>query len=1050
MVLKSMRERPLRILTAVAAYDGHDASVLALNRALLAGTRPVEVVYLGFNMTGEQIASAALQEGVDAVAVSSYNGGHLQFFPHLVRRLAEKGMGATLVFGGGGGTIISDDAEALEAAGVEKIYGPGWPLDDIAADLTGRIAARAANAPAPPDPAEWGEGPPTPADLSRLLTMAEHSAGESLGIFDNWLMRADNAPARVLAVAGDGGSGKSTLIDELVRRFLGAFADKKIAILANDPTTATGPTATAFLADRVRMNYIYDERIWLRSVATGSVYAPLSPALPLLLRVFRAAGYDLVVVETPGTGQTGLDLGALRADLLAYVKTREYGGGLQLQKDQLLRDADMVVLNKADLEGAEAAFGEMRAVLEELEKGAQLFPTTAKATGDPGLDQLFAELCRRLGWPVPEPPKVTDIFRYAKQSVLVPHRRRAYLAEVAEKVRAYDRWAAGQLQKLRENPGDPARLDPACAGLLEQWPKQWQELSMQAGSRTEMASLVETPNGLKLPRVALPDPGDRAESLRFLLEEGLPGQFPFATGIYPYRPVSAGETTRQFAGLRGPEETNRRLHLLARGVDRPRLSIAFDGITLYGADSDEDPGSVGKIGEGGVAIDTWEDMKLVLKGFHIPDISTSMTINGPAPIVLAMYFVAAQESELERAEREKGGLLGEEEREALCRRTLHILRGTVQADILKEVQAQNESIFQPDFAIKLLGDVQEWFNVNGVRKFYSMSISGYHIGEAGASPVQELAFTLANGFTYVENFQARGMAVNDFAPSLSFFFKVSHEAEWLAYGAVCRKIWAIAMRDVYGADQRSQMLKFHTQTSGRALQAEEWDTLNPVRLTYHALLGLLANANSLHVDSADEPMTTPGEKWVRQATMIPNYLREEAEGFVIQNLLSGSYAFRALMREVQALVLEEFDRIDQLGGVGPATERGYQRRCIAENSAKYERERRRMAQGHAGEPRRRIIGYNAFELSDGHPDKYPPVAEVVRPGPADWERQLARVRDFKERHREDAPVYLARLKQVALQGGNVFGELLETVRHATLGQITGALAEVGGRYRKMV
>ncbi|HET6418661.1 MAG TPA: methylmalonyl-CoA mutase family protein [Geobacteraceae bacterium] len=1045
-----MSTRPIRILTAVAAYDGHDASVLALNRALLAGERPVEVIYLGYNMTGGRIASAARQEGVDAVAVSSYNGGHLQFFPHLVASLAEQGMGGVLVFGGGGGTILPRDAAALESAGVEKIYGPGWPLDAIAADMTERILARLPAAPALPDPSGLTGGPPSPVELARLLNMAGSASGEFERAFHQWLAGGAAGAVKVIAITGDGGSGKSTLIDELVRRFLDAFPDKKIAILANDPTVAADRTATAFLADRVRMNNIHDERVWLRSVATGSVYAPISPALPLLLAIFRASGFDLALVETPGTGQAGLDLGALRPDFTVYVKSREYGGGLQLRKDQMLREADMVVLNKADLQGAESAYEELHAMLAELGKGKALYPATAKAARDPGIDLLFAALCGRLGWPVPSCPEAADIFSYAKRNVLVPHRRRAYLAEIADMVRVYDRWTTEQIRKVRENPGDLTRIDPTCAWLLEQWPDHWRKLSLQGGGRAGSDQYVETPNGLKLPRVALPDPEDRAESLRFLLEEGLPGMFPYATGIYPYRPASAGETTRQFAGLRGPEDTNRRLHLLAHGVDRPRLSIAFDGITLYGADSDEDPGSMGKIGEGGVSIDTWEDMKLVLRGFSIPDISTSMTINGPAPVILAMYFVAAMETEIERAEREKGTPLSGGERDEVNRRTLGALRGTVQADILKEIQAQNENIFQPEFAIKLLGDIQEWFIGNGVKKFYSMSISGYHIGEAGASPARELAFTLSNGFTYVENFLARGMAIDDFAPSLSFFFKVSHEAEWLAYGAVCRKIWAIAMRDVYRAGAHSQRLKFHTQTSGRALQAEEWDTLNPVRLTYHALLGLLANANSLHVDSADEPMTTPGEKWVRQATMIPNYLREEAEGFIIQNLLSGSYAFRALMKEVQAKVLEEFDRIDQLGGVGPATEMGYQRRCIAENSARYERERRRTSGGGDKRPLRRIIGYNCYELPDDHPDKRPSAAEVVRPGSGDWERQLSRLRDFKERHREDAPVFLARLKDVALQGGNVFGELLETVRHATLGQITRTLSEVGGRYRKMV
>jgi len=1063
--MAAILKAPVRLLTAVAPFDGHDASILALNRAILDAAFPVEVVYQGFNMTAEEIATAAVQEGAHAVAVGSYNGGHLQFYPHLAKRLVELGGDGILVFGGGGGTILPDDAGKIEAGGVEKIFGPGCPLDDIAAEIIRRVHERwnPLQDRRPgffTDPhellasAEAGNE----AALSDLLRIAERRARgfpvpeEFDRAYRSILGRGRAAPTRVVVLTGEGGSGKSTIIDELVERCLHDAPERRIAILANDPTVAREDTGSALLADRVRMNHIYGPKVFMRSVATGEPYAALSPATPEAIQILCALGFDLVIVETPGTGQTGIDLRGLRPDVVLYVKAAEYRGPLQLHKDQMLRVADLVVVNKVDLQGAESTYEEISSFLagEGGGRPPSVHAVTAKTVGDPGLDGLYATLLSRLGYPVMRRVPETNVFSYAKRTILVPHGRRGYLAEIVRAVRNYDRWTEEQMALVRTNPDDVERLDPPCRDLLEGWRDRWERLSLEAAKRLGTETFTVTPNGLRLPKVALPDPTDRGESLRFLLKEGLPGMFPFVTGIYPLRVESAGETTRQFAGMRGPEETNRRLHLLAEGVPKPRLSIAFDPITLYGGDSDDDPGAVGKIGEGGVAVDTYEDMKLILRGFSIPEISTSMTINGPAPAILAMYFAAAVEIEEERAERERGTPLAEAERSALCESTFRSLRGTVQADILKEVQAQNECIFQMDFAIRMMGDIQAYFIDHGIDKFYSASISGYHIGEAGASPVQELAFTLANGFTYVETYLARGFPINAFAPNLSFFFRVSHEAEWLVYGAVCRKIWAVAMRDVYRGNSRSQMFKFHSQTSGRALQAQEWDTVNPLRQTYHALLALLANTNSLHVDAADEPMTTPGEKYVRQAAMISNYLREEAETFVIQNLLSGSYGFRYLMKEVEECVLRELERIDQLGGVIAATEQGYQRRRIAESSSRYESERRKAAPEKPGPAKRKIIGYNIYTLPEDHPDRYPPVREVVRPTREDWEKQVARVREFRARHREDAPVYLQRLKDVSLGGGNIFAELLETVKHASLGQITRTLFEVGGRYRKMI
>jgi methylmalonyl-CoA mutase len=1032
-----MTKPPLRILTAVAHYDGHDASILAINRALLQHPHGIEIIYLGFNMGAEDICAAAAQEDVHGIAIASYNGGHMQFFPHLVNQLHEQCEREVLVFGGGGSTISEEEAKELENIGVARMYRAGIPLAEVSNDMITRMQQHLDGFSPPAEP-----GLPmrlSETDVARRPQTATNQPNNA--------KKQHTHTGHTVVITGDGGAGKSTIIDELIYRFLEFSPETKIAILANDPTTATKDSTSAFLADRVRMNYIYHPNIFMRSLSTGNAYASINGALPEMVSHCHEAGYDLVLIETPGVGQTGINLQSLNPAITLCVKTREYGTTLQLTKDQMLQEADMVILNKIDLAGSEAAFQEIGLMLEQSGRRNCLHGVLAKVHRDKGMDHFFAALCRKIGIHPPATSAV-DIFQYAKKMEIVPFSRRNYLAEIVGKVKDYDHWAAEQIACIRRDPGNLEQLDPVCRNLLEQWPAQWQKIEQEAAEKLAMPLHPLSTNDFRLPHIALPDPEDRAESLRFLLEEGLPGSFPYATGIYPFRLPTAGETTRQFAGLRGPEETNERLHLLNRGVANPRLSIAFDGITLYGDDSDDDPGSRGKIGEGGVSVDTYEDMKLILKGFDIRKISTSLTINGPAPVILAMYFVAAAEIELEREEKARATTLSEKEREDFFKETCRNLRGTVQADILKEVQAQNECIFQTDFAMKILGDIQSHFIQEGITSYYSLSISGYHIGEAGATPAQELAFTLANGFTYVEYFLKRGMAINDFAPNLSFFFRVSHEAEWLAYGPVCRKIWAVGMRDRYHADNRSQRFKFHTQTSGRALQATEWDTLNPIRQTYHAYMGLLNNTNSLHVDSADEPMTTPSEKYVRQATLIPNYLREEAEAFFIQNLLSGSYALQNISKQLQQQVLEELERIDQLGGVGPATELGYQRNSIAESSARYELEKYAEREGTG--PKRKIIGFNTYLQAVDASEKIPSVAQLVRPQSEDWDRQINRTRKFREKHRESGSIYLQQLRETANSGGNIFTELLQTVRHATLGEITRCLKKAGGSYRKMV
>ena len=1114
-------DRPARILTAVAAYDGHDASILAINRSLRECGLPVEVIYMGYNKKVGEIVKAAVEEGADCVAVSSYNGGHNHYFPALVRELKKAGSPA-IVVGGGGGTISPEDAVHIEKQGVQRIYGVEWSLDGLAKDVVQRSLAIKHKKQLDTLLRKAKKGDTT--SLSQVISIAELLAlmkdrrktrtpgyREAKQAIDDFLKpeegkgrgaggKADH-PGKLVFITGDGGAGKSTITDEIARHFSMDFgAEKRCAILSIDPTTVDSGEFTALLGDRIRMNNIYSESIFMRSLATRVPYGNFPSALETIIAILRTAGFDMVIVETPGTGQAGLDFHHYHPDATIYVKTKEFGSvQVQLQKDQLLKEADIIVLNKIDREGSQTVFEQIDSILSHSDlmhrtksrkqKGTtrnaaknpsrpphsqRAFATLAKLANDPGTIDLYVHLMESIGIPSHRfTASGGNAFATVNYTGLVPHTRRNYLGRIVESVREYDRWADEQITIARS--GDLDALDPSCRELISEWQNQWNEMTVHRAKKFCTTCELEytSYNGLKIPKVSFPDPKDTVESLRFLLHEGLPGAFPFVNGVFPMKRESGMETTRQFAGLRLAEHTNERFHFLSQGVKNPRLSTAFDGITLYGDDSDSDPGSVGKIGEGGVSVDTLDDMKILYSGFDFREISTSMTINGPAPMILAMYFNVACDWMIEQYKKEHPDKIAKEwtksagklnpasapakpgtlkpntinpeydikQRfvEKVRKDTYKLLRGTVQADILKEIQAQNECIFQSDFAIKLMGDVQQFFVDNDIRKFYSISISGYHIGEAGATPVQEMAYTISNGFTYAENFMGRGMSIDEISPNFSFFFRNSHEIEWLATGPVMRKIWAIAMRDVYNANKRSQMFKFHTQTSGRALQVQEWDTLNPVRQTVHALIALLCNTNSLHVDSADEPLTTPGPKYVRQATMIPNFLTFEAEILKAQNLLSGSYAMREINREVQEAVLAELERIDQEGGVGPATEVSYQRSNISQASCEYEHE--------IFDGTRPIIGRNVLKLETEGTEH---TVELMRPTQEDWDIQINRTNAFRERNTEVSELYLQKLREVAETEGNVFEELLTTVRYATLGRISEVLKEVGGRYSQQI
>ena len=1025
---------PVRFVTAASLFDGHDAAINIVRRMLQA--QGAEVVHLGHDRSVDEVVRAAVCEDVQGVAVSSYQGGHLEYFGYLVRRLAEAGAGHVRVFGGGGGVIVADEIAQLSALGV-RVYSPadGQRLG-LPAMVNELIAACDTDLTSdPPDVAAVRAGDDRA--LARALTVLQAGAPE---LADELARHAPAIP--VLGITGTGGSGKSSLTDELLLRLRRDSGDTlRIGVLAIDPTRRRG--GGALLGDRIRMNALADG-VFFRSVATRGGTDGLPVHLPDLITAYRAAGYDLVIVETPGVGQGDAAI-ADHADVTLYVMTPEFGAASQLEKIAALEVADVVAINKYDRRGAEDA---RRDVAKQLQRNRTdfatpwqdqpVFGTVASRFNDDGVTALYGEVQRLLSGRGlrrfdPRLPRPTGRVPSTAQ-VIVPRGRERYLADVAATVRGYHARTGAQAEAVRrrdqveataallDSPDQglsalrarlAAAVDPDTDALLAAW-------AQRAAAEPQT---VTTLSGLRLPVVATPPEHDPAALVRYLREENVPGAFPFTAGVFAHR-RSGERPTRMFAGEGDPARTNRRFHLLADDQPATRLSTAFDSVTLYGRDPDVRPDVYGKVGTSGVSIATLDDMRDLFAGFDLaaPTTSVSMTINGPAPAILAMFLNAALDQQpLERRDE-----------------VLRTVRGTVQADILKEDQGQNTCLFSIDFALRAMTDVQEWFVEHGVRNFYAVSISGYHIAEAGANPITQLAFTLANGFTYVETYLARGLAIDDFAPNLSFFFSNGMDAEYTVIGRVARRIWAIALRDRYGAGERAQKLKYHVQTSGRSLHAAEMD-FNDIRTTLQALCALYDNANSLHTNAYDEAVTTPSPHSVRKALAIQLIIDAEWGLSAVENPLQGSYVVERLTDLVEEAVLAEFDRLADRGGVLGAMETGYQRGRIQDESLRYETRK------HDGSLP--IVGVNTFLDPDAR-DAEP--TALARGTEAERRSQLARLADFHARHAAEAPAALARLQRVATEGGNLFGELMETVRVCSLGQITDALFEVGGRYRRNV
>jgi methylmalonyl-CoA mutase len=1095
----------LRFVTATALFDGHDASINIMRRLLQQGG--AEVIHLGHNRSVADIVDAVVQEDAHAVAVSSYQGGHMEFFGYMRSELNRLGREDVRIFGGGGGVIIPSEIEQLHASGVTRIYSPDDGLRLGLEGVIGDMLKRAAHAlPALDGFATLGIRPAhSDLLLARALTLLENKRDHELpvalkdlcdkgrpttSIDRNGLGHIVNDGPAVIGLTGTGGAGKSSLTDEILRRFALEFPDKRFCVFSVDPTKRK--TGGALLGDRIRMNALSIKgygSIFMRSFATRGSRNELAGALSDALALARSAGFDAIFVETSGIGQGNGEITSV-ANIAVYVMTSEYGASTQLEKIDMLDYADVVAINKFDRRGAADAFREVKNQLRRsrfkgvaaADEDYPLFGTIAAKFNDDGVNGLYRFLLGKLAKARPSEnwsPKVTLKTAQMSSAVapIIPQNRVHYLAEVAQTVRSYHQTtmdlsktaqliqAAQVLEQESANTDAPRALQqlkvqmPALAqelcaasthgaqaqALLQEWQQLQRlhsagEISYQVrGSSIKVTRDRQTLSGLSIPKVALPRDPSAPEVVRFLRSENVPGSFPFTAGVFPFKRADE-DPKRQFAGEGGPLRTNQRFHYLTTAEPAKRLSTAFDSVTLYGEDPAERPDIFGKVGESGVSIATLEDMKALYDGFDLCDTNTSvsMTINGPAPIILAFFMNTAIDQQLTKARQNTSSTLSPAETQKICDATLQKVRGTVQADILKEDQAQNTCIFSTDFALKMMGDVQEFFVEHKVQNYYSVSISGYHIAEAGANPISQLAFTLANGFTNVEYYLSRGMKIDDFAPNLSFFFSNGMDPEYSVIGRVARRIWSIAMRDLYGASERSQKLKYHIQTSGRSLHAQEID-FNDIRTTLQALMAIQDNCNSLHTNAYDEAITTPSEESVRRSMAIQLIVNREYGITKNENPLQGSYFLEALTDAVEAAVLNEFDRISSRGGVLGAMETQYQRGKIQDESLYYETLK------HSGELP--IIGVNTY-LNPESASHSSQDLELARASYEEKQDQIRRLQDFQTSHQPMRQAALDRLQRVALDGGNIFAELLNTTRVASLGQITQALYAVGGQYRR--